>query len=283
VRSDVLALAFAAGLVAALNPCGFAMLPAYLTLVVRDEATGRASALGRALTATAAMAVGFIAVFGVFGLLTTSAANTLQRHLPYVTLAIGVTLVALGVWALSGRNVASPIRNPLAGSTRWAPTTRLGSMFLYGLGYALASLSCTIGPFLAVTGIGAAQTSGGAAALLAYAGGFTLIVGTLSLAAALASSTLVDRLRRIGPQLNRISGVLLVVVGAYVGYYGWYELRLSSPVADPDDPLISGAARIQGTLAGWVHTHGAWPWVIALAALTVAALAWARRSARVRK
>ena len=31
---DLVGLAFAAGLVAALNPCGFAMLPAYLALVV---------------------------------------------------------------------------------------------------------------------------------------------------------------------------------------------------------------------------------------------------------
>ena len=34
---DLVGLAFAAGLVAALNPCGFAMLPGYLTLVVRGE------------------------------------------------------------------------------------------------------------------------------------------------------------------------------------------------------------------------------------------------------
>ena len=38
---DLVGLAFGAGLVAALNPCGFAMLPAYLTLVVRGEGTGQ--------------------------------------------------------------------------------------------------------------------------------------------------------------------------------------------------------------------------------------------------
>lgn len=272
MRSDVLALAFAAGLVAALNPCGFALLPAYLTVVVREGATSRMSALGRALTATAAMAVGFVTVFGIFGLLTTSAADAVQRHLPYVTLAIGVALVALGVWSLTGRNIGAP-RNPWAGSTRLAPTARLGSMFSYGLGYALASLSCTIGPFLAVTGIGVAGTSGGVPALLAYAGGFTLIVGTLSVAAALASTALVDRLRRIMPYVNRISGALLVVVGAYIGYYGWYELSLRSASADPRDPVIGIAAQFQGAVAGWVHAHGAWPWLVALAAMALAAVA----------
>ena len=91
---ELIGLAFAAGLVAALNPCGFAMLPAYLALVVRGEGNGERSdaltALSRAVAATAAMALGFIAVFGTFGLLTVAAASTVQRYLPYVTVAIGV-------------------------------------------------------------------------------------------------------------------------------------------------------------------------------------------------
>ncbi len=80
-------LAFGAGLVAALNPCGFAMLPAYLALVVRGQGVGRRAAVGRAVTATAAMAVGFLTVFGGFGILTVSAASTVQRYLPYVTVS----------------------------------------------------------------------------------------------------------------------------------------------------------------------------------------------------
>lgn len=274
MRSDVLGLAFAAGLVAALNPCGFAMLPAYLALVVRGEGSSRTSAVARALTATAAMALGFIAVFGAFGLLTTSAANALQGHLPYVTLAVGVALGVVGVWLLAGRELPVPARNTLGGNTRWAPTARLGSMFGYGLGYALASLSCTIGPFLAVTGIGVSGSSGGLSAFLSYASGFTLIVGTLAVASALASSALVDRMRQVMPYVNRMSGAILLLVGAYVGYYGWYELQLFSATGDPRDPVIAVAARLQGTLAGWVFAHGPWPWLSALTAMVLVALAW---------
>ncbi|MBZ4575407.1 cytochrome c biogenesis protein CcdA, partial [Mycobacterium avium subsp. hominissuis] len=78
-------LAVAAGMVAALNPCGFAMLPAYLLLVVRGagaRAPGVAAA-GRALAASAGMALGFLTVFGLFGALTVSAAGAVQRWLPY--------------------------------------------------------------------------------------------------------------------------------------------------------------------------------------------------------
>ena len=167
MQQDLAGLAFAAGLVAALNPCGFAMLPAYLALVVRDsrteERSGAATRGGsRALAATAAMTLGFLAVFGTFGLLTVSLASTVQRYMPYVTVLIGIVLVALGIWLLAGVSLRCLLPNRLARSASWAPTRRLGSMFGYGVGYAIASLSCTVGPFLAVTGAGVGGTSAAA-------------------------------------------------------------------------------------------------------------------------
>jgi len=283
VDQDLVGLAFGAGLVAALNPCGFAMLPAYLALVVRGEDVGRLAAVGRAVTATAAMAVGFLTVFGGFGILTVSAAASVQRYLPYVTVVIGIILVALGIWLLAGREITVLWR--AARGARWAPTARLGSMFTYGISYAVASLSCTVGPFLAVTaaGVRGGSVLGGLAVYVAYAGGFTLIVGVLAVAAALASSAAVDRMRRIVPYVNRISGALLVVVGIYVGYYGLFEIRLFTGNGNPEDPVIAAAGRVQGAIAGWVHQHGAWPWLVALAVLTIAALVAAWRASETAK
>ncbi len=284
MNQELVALAFAAGLVAALNPCGFAMLPGYLALVVRGTDGGALTALSRAAAATAAMALGFIAVFGTFGILTVAAAATVQRYLPYLTVVIGIVLVALGIWLAIGRELHVPAAFE---RTQRAPTARLGSMFGYGLGYAAASLSCTVGPFLAVTGAAFRDGSvlGGVSVYLAYAGGFTLVVGALAVAAALASSAVADRMRRMMPYVNRIGGALLVVVGIYVAYYGIYEVRLFSAGGSPNDPVIAAAGRLQGAIAAWTHNHGAWPWLLALAALLVAALlgawrttgAWRRR------
>jgi cytochrome c biogenesis protein CcdA len=276
-------LAFGAGLVAALNPCGFAMLPAYLALVVRGENAGRRAAVGRAVTATAAMAAGFVTVFGGFGILTVSAASTVQRYLPYVTVLIGIILVALGIWLLAGREIT--VLRGVARGARWAPTARLGSMFGYGISYAVASLSCTVGPFLAVTAaaLRGGSVLGGVAVYFAYAGGFTLVVGVLAVAAALASSAAVDRMRRIVSYVNRISGALLLIVGVYVGYYGLYEIRLFTGDGNPEDSVIAAAGRVQGAIAGWVHQHGAWPWLVAMAVLTIAALGAAWRASATAK
>lgn len=280
---NLVGLAFGAGLVAALNPCGFALLPGYLALVVRGTSPrGPVRALGRALVATLVMTAGFVAVFGTFGLLTVAAANTVQRYLPYVTLVIGIVLVVLGVWLLAGRRLGFLLPDAVAGRAGWAPTARLGSMAGYGVGYALASLTCTVGPFLAVTGATLESNTAlhRVAVFGAYAGGFALVVGVLAVATALAGTVVVDRLRRVVPYISRISGALLIAVGAYVAYYGWYEIQLFSAAGNPDDPVIAAAGRLQGTLAGWVHRHGAWPWVLALLTLVVLGLAWRTRRVR---
>ncbi|MBX9641222.1 MAG: cytochrome c biogenesis CcdA family protein [Mycobacteriaceae bacterium] len=264
MNHTLIGLAFAAGLVAALNPCGFAMLPAYLLLVVRErQAVSPIAAVGRALAATLGMALGFMTVFGLFGALTISAASTVQRYLPYVTVVIGVVLLVLGAWLLSGREltVSAPI------GPRWAPSARLGSFYGYGVSYAIASLSCTVGPFLAVTGAGLRGGSAldGVAVYGSYIAGLTLVVAALAVAAATARSTLVSKMRAVLPFVNRLSGVLLVLVGAYVGYYGVYEVRLFGANGNPEDAVIAAAGRLQGTLAAWVHEHGGWPWAVVLA------------------
>ncbi|CAM4284079.1 Cytochrome C biogenesis protein transmembrane region [Mycobacterium basiliense] len=289
MNQPLVGLAFAAGLVAAVNPCGFALLPAYLLLVVRGQRTveqqtiSPIGAVGRALAATVGMALGFVTVFGAFAALTISAATTVQRYLPYVTILIGIMLTVLGVWLLLGRELAMLTPRPFG--PRWAPTARLGSMYGYGVSYAIASLSCTVGPFLAVTGAGlrAGSTLGSVAIYVAYTAGFTLVVGVLAIAAATASSALADRLRRMLPMVNRLSGGLLILVGLYVAYYGWYEVRLiAGRLADPRDGVIGAAGRLQGVLAGWVHQHGTWPWAVLLIVLVIAALvaSWLRRARR---
>ncbi|KAA8959872.1 cytochrome c biogenesis CcdA family protein [Mycobacterium sp.] len=276
MNQGLVGLAFAAGLVAALNPCGFAMLPGYLVLVVRREGTGTASvpaAVGRAVLATLGMVLGFVTVFGAFAALSISAATAVQRYLPYVTAVVGLALVAIGGWLLSGR----PVTLVAPGAARWAPTVRLGSMYGYGVSYAVASLSCTVAPFVAVTAAAVRRGSllARVSVYLAYLAGLTLVVGVLAVAAAFASSALATRLRRVLPLVNRAGGALMVLVGLYVGYYGYYEVRLLRAHGNPADTVIAAAGRLQGALAGWVHRHGAAPWLLALVALMAGALATA--------
>ena len=276
---ETLGFALAAGLIAALNPCGFAMLPAYLTLVVLgDERRGRARAIGRALAATAVMTLGFLVVFGAFGLVVAPIMASVQRYLPAVTVVIGLGLVVLGVLMLLGRELTLLLPKPKKG----APTGRLGSMFGYGLAYAIASLSCTIGPFLAVTSATFRHGSivDGVLAYLAYGLGMALSVGVSAVAVAIAGHSV--RVQRVLPYVNRIGGGLLVLVGLYVGYYGVYELALYLGNGAAADPVIESAAAVQEVLSSWVNAIGPLPLLGVLVLLVTGAVLLRTRAPRAR-
>ncbi|MDX3191739.1 cytochrome c biogenesis CcdA family protein [Streptomyces sp. MN03-5084-2B] len=275
---DTLGFALAAGMVAAVNPCGFAMLPAYLTLVVVGEQRTTMTAAWRALAVTGLMALGFLVVFGAFGLVVAPLGSSVQEYLPAVTVVVGAVMAGLGAWMVAGREITLRIPKPRRG----APTARLSSIFGYGLAYAVVSLSCTIGPFLAVTSAtfrsGSVMT--GVAAYLVYGLGMTLVVGVLAVSVALASSAVLTGVRRVLPYVHRIGGAILVLAGLYIGYYGVYELRLFHGNGSAEDPIADGAGRLQGLLAEGVDHIGPVPLVTGLVILVVAGSLLVRRRAR---
>ncbi len=262
--TDTLLLAATAGMVAAFNPCGFALLPAYLTLLLSGDGS-----VSRALAATAAMTGGFIAVFGAFGLVVVPLALSLGTYLSWATVAVGVLLLLLGVWLLSGREFV--LRLPrLRGAS---PTGGPASMVLYGVAYAVASLSCTVAPFLAVTTstFRAESTAAGLAAFVAYALGMGVVVGVLAVSVALARDGFVHRMSGVMPYVNRVSGALLVLAGTYVAYYGVYELRQASgDIAE--DPVVGAATSVQGAAARFIDDLGPWVLLAALVLLLVVGL-----------
>jgi cytochrome c biogenesis protein CcdA len=234
---------------------------------VRDS---RAAAATRALRFTAGMTVGFVGVFGAFGLVIAPLAWSVERWLPVLTIVVGVVLVGLGGWLLSGRTLALP---SLRRGGR-APDGSWSAQVGYGVTFALVSLSCTIAPFLAVTtsALRTGSIPGVVAAFVAYAVGMGAVVGVLALAATGASSTLAMRLRRTSPVISRLSGVLLVVAGLYVAWYGWFELRVLAGTA-VDDPVISAAIGVQTWLARTVVGFGVGGVVVASVVVAVVVLA----------
>ncbi|MGQ0573597.1 MAG: cytochrome c biogenesis CcdA family protein [Pseudonocardia sp.] len=278
MNTAALAFALVAGAVAAFNPCGFALLPAYLGLLVSDEAPGgRAAAIRRGARFAAGMTVGFVAVFGLVGAVLAPLALSIERYLPIVTVVVGVVLVGLGGWLLAGRQLGIP---GLAGHGSAPTAAGWTSQIGYGVSFALASLSCTIAPFLAVTA-GALSTGGAlgvASAFLAYALGMGIVVLVLALAVVTARTSVVGSMRRVGALISRGSGVLLVVAGAYVAWYGWFEIRVLAG-ATTSDPVISAAVSVQSAVARWVSGFGpAGLLGIAAMAAVGAAAVLARRS-----
>lgn len=278
------AFALLLGAVAAFNPCGFALLPAYLTVIVTGSAgadTHAPGAMRRAVGFGAAMTLGFVVVFTAFGLLfgAVNAAfqGSILPYTPYVTTALGVALVVLGIIMIK----RGELRGPALGVRGRAPGKDFLSQTLYGATFAIASLSCTIGPFLAVVtmALGASNPVGAVSPFVIYAIGMGTAILVVSLIAALAGASAAGALRRHTPLIIRIGGGLMVVAGLYVALFGLAEV-LSGLGVRTLDPVLITTAQWQGAVVTWVQGLGT-PALIAAAVIValavVAVIVTARR------
>lgn len=220
--------AFGAGVVAAVNPCGFAMLPAYLSLYLggQEEAFEKRSALSRTARAVGiggTVSAGFLLLFGLAGVIVAAGGRAILGSMPWVGALIGVALIGMGLLMLAGRSFDTGLFERLATRVGDPTEMRARGFFLFGLAYGLASLSCTLPVFLAVMGGGltAASFASGAGQFASYGLGMTAVLMTLTLALALFKGGLVRRMRGVVPYVPLVSAVLLVLAGGYIVFYWW--------------------------------------------------------------
>lgn len=263
-----LALAFGAGLVATVNPCGFALLPSFVSYYLGSgSAQGdRAGRVSDGLVVGLVLTAGFLVVFASVGIVLALGVRAAVRVVPWVTIAIGAGLAAAGLWLLSGRPLA--LRLP---GIRAAPRgAGYGSILAFGMAYAVGSLSCTLPVFLVVVGSGLAVGSvpGTLAVFAAYGLGMATILMLLCLGTAGFREILARRARRVLPHVQRISGALLVLSGAYVAYY-WVSVLSGDLEAGP----VRVVRSLQGTAEAAIGRLGLGAWFALGATLTVAAAA----------
>ena len=146
-------------------------------------------------------------------------------------------------------------------------------MFLFGVSYATASLTCTLAPFIATTSSTFKQEGllAGLVTFVAYGLGMGAIVTLLTVAVAMARNSVVAQFRKVMPYVNRLAGALVALAGAYVAYYGWYEVRLRRSDTIVRDPIVDRAIDIQQWLAAQIDAIGTGR--LGLIGLVVAALA----------
>jgi cytochrome c biogenesis protein CcdA len=239
-------LSFLRGMLAAVNPCAFILLPTYLMYFLGMEGhrpgSQRAS-VRRALLVSGAVSSGFMAVFVVAGLVSYHFTNWINENAKYATVVIGVALVVLGVSMLFGFKLPVSVPRLDAGGR----TRGIGSMFVYGVAYAVASIGCTIGLFLPT--LFATRRDGvvaGVANVAAYGLGMALLVTALTVSLAVANTGLLRVLRGGMQYVDRIAAVFVLLSGLYLVYYFWVV-----DINEDTDPITARVERMQT----WVLTR----------------------------
>ena len=223
--SDRLWLSFGSGLLAAVNPCGFVLLPTYLMyfLGVSGRPGTQRSTVRRALLVSAALSAGFMTIFVIVGGISRLFTDWLNQNAKYVALLIGIALVLLGVAMLFGYRL--PFSTPKLDTGKRDQT--VVSMYVFGLAYAVASIGCTLGPFSA-TVLGTIDTDGffqGIIAVILYGAAMSLLITTLTVTLALAQGGLLKSLRTGMKYVEIASAIVMILSGLYLTWYWFNDIR----------------------------------------------------------
>jgi cytochrome c-type biogenesis protein len=205
-----LAFAFTAGLFSIFSPCGYALLPGYVSYYLGSDFSVTKGVLGGL-----ACTLGLTTVFSVVGVLTSNLGSLLHTLVPLLDLLAAAILIAMG--AIMLLKVQLPYL-----SFNVSPSRRRGlpGFYLFGIVYGMAGVGCSAPIFLSV--LVHAMTKGPVNGLLTFTVyaigmGVPLIITNILLAE--TQDYVIAKIMKITPRLHRLSGIVLILVGAYLAYF----------------------------------------------------------------
>lgn len=239
-----LLFAFAAGMVATVNPCGFAMLPAYVSMFLTGSGKGEEPGVVQGLRIGGWVTAGFLATFVLIGVVTTAISQQILDLVPWAAMIIGAALVVVGVGVLFGLKLR--IRTF---EIRFAKENTPRSMTLFGAAYAVASISCTLPIFLAITTQAFATDSllSGTAIIGSYGLGMGAVLIAIAVGLASSRDYVLTRFRKLMPRVEAVGGWLMIIAGLYIVYY--WATNLAVPVGS--DSILLEPNRIIGRISAW--------------------------------
>ena len=249
---------FLLGVMAAVNPCGFVLLPTYLvyylgTELNRDDES-KTTTLRRGLSVGIAVSSGFIGLFLVVGIISRAFTTVISENAKYAALVIGIGLIAMGIAMLFGWKL--PIAQPDVSVQRKRTTW---NMFLFGIVYAIASIGCTIGLLISVI-LGSINRHGfvsGVISIVLYGLGMGLLVTSLTVALAFARVGLVSTIKKSFKWFDKVSAVFVVLTGLYLSWY-W----LGAITDRGTDGITSRVERWQTKVVQFLQDAGVYPLLI---------------------
>lgn len=215
--------AFAVGMVASVNPCGFLMLPTYIAYHLGTQEEGyytqpAARRAAKALILGLVTSAGFLAILTGVGVIIAAGGQWLIGVFPYAGVAIGAGMAVLGIYLLVTHRTLGVLA---ASRVTVSPQRNLRNAFLFGIAYAVGSLSCTLPIFLVVVGgaLASQDLVGSTVQFAGYGLGMGAILIAVTIGVALFRGAVSRGLRALVPHVHRMSALFLLGAGAYLVYY----------------------------------------------------------------
>jgi len=200
-----------AGALTLLSPCGYPLFVAYLSYYV-----GCRTPLRKVIGGGSVAATGFLTVFIAIGITPAFLGQMALHYIPVLEVVAGIIVIVFGAVTLFGGKLL--IHVP---SIKTATRSGLVGLYIFGLAFGMATAACSAPIFLTI--ILLAMTVGGVTdvifTFLIYALGMAVPVVVSGLLVATARETVLKRIVGMRPWLDKISGVLMILIGVYLVYY----------------------------------------------------------------
>ncbi len=270
------AYSFILGVLAAVNPCGFVLLPTYLIYYLGAEISQReqsgVATLRKSLVVGTSVSTGFVGLFLAVGIISRAFTTVIRDNAKYAALVIGISLVAMGIAMFRGWKL--PIAQPDVSVQR---KRTVWNMVLFGVVYAIASIGCTIGLLISVI-LGSVNRNGfvsGVISIMLYGVGMGLLVTSLTVALAFARNGILASLKRSLRWFDQVSAIFVVLTGAYLTWY-WF-----GAITNRDsDGVVSRVESWQTNVADFLQKQGAFPLALVFISIIAAAIFLTRRPSR---
>jgi len=215
--------AFSAGVAIFFSPCSVALLPSYISfLLVKEED----AALGKMRLALAGLKIGLVVSLGIvtiflgLGLLVALLGNVLAPFAVWFGTTIGILLVIMGIFMLLGKHIPGFSRLHINNNHK----ASLKTFYIFGLGYAIGGIACSLGIFLFVVGTALASGSFQSAlsSFIAFALGTVVLMILVTTASAVAKSFMHNLLIKYIKPVQIFSAIIIIGGGLYLI---WFNLQ----------------------------------------------------------
>ena len=221
--------AFVAGIIAFFSPCAFPMLPAYISYYLglterKDVDTSTKSrgpkVLRDGVVGGISCALGAVVVLTTIGvgisLLGSTVRGAIKENVALMEPIVGIILIIMGIVMLLGVNLKLPFKIKMSASGKG-----YGSLFIYGILYALAAAGCTAPIFIGVMIKAFASSTfiNGLLVLFSYAFGLGVLLVTVTILIASAKELMVKKMKKVMPYIQKIGAAVLIIVGIWLIYY----------------------------------------------------------------
>jgi len=206
-----LVLIFTAGALALLSPCGFPMLPGYISYYMGARASSE-----KAVSSGIVCTSGLLTVFSAIGIVVSMFGSLVSQYIPFLELVAGLVVIFMGI------SIIAEIRFPTFFSMSKPPKQRgLVGLFLYGAAYGLATLGCSAPIFFSIIfyAVAAGGLLYGMMTFSVYALGMGLPIILTTFLVAKAKKVMIERMVKMMPWFQRISGLILIMIGVYLIYF----------------------------------------------------------------